>query len=159
VNKVVQFPKDRLPVGAAMTQTLVRNLKAMRGAPSERDMVDEAGNLNEQAIEAVARWRAMHEFDRNMDLGVSRPFSEILAEHRAVERQAAEDIAACRKACLQVQGLPLHDRLIRSLEWELYRAEHGLGMPYDAENVARIRARLVEARHGRAAEQFPTAQE
>jgi hypothetical protein len=122
-------------------------------------MVDEAGNLNEQAIEAVARWRALHEFDRNMDLGVSRPFSEILSEHRAVERQAAEDTAACRKACLQVQGLPLHDRLIRSLEWELHKAEHGLSTgPVDEAQIARLRAKLVESRRARAAEQFPTAQ-
>ena len=35
---------------------------------------------------------------------------------------------------------------IRQIEFELHKAQHGLGMPYDAERVARLRNMLREAR-------------
>ena len=35
---------------------------------------------------------------------------------------------------------------IRQLEFELEKAERGLGMPYDAERVGQLRKMLVEAR-------------
>jgi hypothetical protein len=35
---------------------------------------------------------------------------------------------------------------IRQIELELYKAEHGFGMPYDADRVARLRSMLREAR-------------
>jgi hypothetical protein len=35
---------------------------------------------------------------------------------------------------------------IRQIEFELYKAEHGLAMPYDAERVARLRNMLRRAR-------------
>jgi hypothetical protein len=35
---------------------------------------------------------------------------------------------------------------IRQIEFELEKAEHGLGMPYDAERVGELRKMLVEAR-------------
>ena len=36
--------------------------------------------------------------------------------------------------------------IIRQIEFELEKAEHGMAMPYDAENVARLRSMLREAR-------------
>ena len=38
------------------------------------------------------------------------------------------------------------DSTIRQIEFELEKAEHGMGMPYDAERVGQIRKMLVEAR-------------
>jgi hypothetical protein len=38
------------------------------------------------------------------------------------------------------------DTAIRQLEFELEKAEHGMGMPYDAERVRNLRKMLVEAR-------------
>jgi hypothetical protein len=38
------------------------------------------------------------------------------------------------------------DSTIRQIEFELEKAEHGLGMPYDAERVGQLRKMLVEAR-------------
>ena len=35
---------------------------------------------------------------------------------------------------------------IRQIEFELEKAEHGLAMPYDAENVARLRSMLARKR-------------
>jgi hypothetical protein len=35
---------------------------------------------------------------------------------------------------------------IRSIEFELEKAEHGMGLPYDAERVGQLRKMLVEAR-------------
>ena len=35
---------------------------------------------------------------------------------------------------------------IRQIEFELEKAEHGLGLPYDAERVGELRKMLVEAR-------------
>jgi len=35
---------------------------------------------------------------------------------------------------------------IRQIEFELEKAEHGMAMPYDAENVARVRGMLQKAR-------------
>jgi hypothetical protein len=45
---------------------------------------------------------------------------------------------------------------IRQIEFELNKAEHGMGMPYDAERVAQLRDMLRDARkrklsHGLAA--------
>jgi hypothetical protein len=36
--------------------------------------------------------------------------------------------------------------MIRQIELQLYKAEHGMGMPYDAERVAQLRRMLREAR-------------
>jgi hypothetical protein len=35
---------------------------------------------------------------------------------------------------------------IRQIEFELEKAEHGMGMPYDAERVGQLRKMRVEAR-------------
>jgi len=35
---------------------------------------------------------------------------------------------------------------ITELQFQLYKAEHGMGMPYDAERVRDLRRMLVEAR-------------
>ena len=35
---------------------------------------------------------------------------------------------------------------IRQIEFELEKAEHGMGMPYDAERVGQLRRMLVEVR-------------
>jgi hypothetical protein len=35
---------------------------------------------------------------------------------------------------------------IGQIEFELHKAEHGMGMPYDAERVAQLRQMLREAR-------------
>jgi hypothetical protein len=35
---------------------------------------------------------------------------------------------------------------IRQIEFELEKAEHGMGMPYDAERVMQLRSMLREAR-------------
>src|SRR5262245_26750969 len=35
---------------------------------------------------------------------------------------------------------------IRQIELQLYKAEHGFGMPYDAERVAQLRSMLSDAR-------------
>jgi hypothetical protein len=35
---------------------------------------------------------------------------------------------------------------IRQIEFELHKAEHGMGMPYDAERVIQLRQMLREAR-------------
>jgi hypothetical protein len=42
--------------------------------------------------------------------------------------------------------MPVTATTIRQIEFELYKAEHGLGMPYDADRVARLRSMLREAR-------------
>ena len=42
--------------------------------------------------------------------------------------------------------MPVTDATIRQIEFELYKAERGLAMPYDAERVARLRDMLREAR-------------
>ena len=41
---------------------------------------------------------------------------------------------------------PMSTTAIRQIEFQLAKAEHGMGMPYDAENVARLRGMLREAR-------------
>ena len=38
------------------------------------------------------------------------------------------------------------DSTIRQIEFELEKAEHGMGLPYDAERVGRLRKMLLEAR-------------
>ena len=37
------------------------------------------------------------------------------------------------------------DSTIRQIEFELEKAEHGMGLPYDAERVGQLRKMLVEA--------------
>jgi hypothetical protein len=41
---------------------------------------------------------------------------------------------------------------IRALEFELERAEHGMGMPYDAERVQQLRRMLADARRRKLSE-------
>ena len=42
--------------------------------------------------------------------------------------------------------MPLTATTIRQIELQLYKAEHGMGMPYDAERVAQLRGMLRDAR-------------
>jgi hypothetical protein len=42
--------------------------------------------------------------------------------------------------------MPVTATTIRQIELQLYKAERGLGMPYDAERVAQLRSMLREAR-------------
>jgi hypothetical protein len=42
--------------------------------------------------------------------------------------------------------MPVTATTIRQIELQLYKAEQGLGMPYDAERVAQLRGMLREAR-------------
>ena len=42
--------------------------------------------------------------------------------------------------------MPVNATTIRQIELELYKAERGMGMPYDAERVAQLRRMLREAR-------------
>jgi hypothetical protein len=42
--------------------------------------------------------------------------------------------------------MPVTTTMIRQIELQLYKAEHGMGMPYDAERVAQLRRMLREAR-------------
>src|SRR5262245_28255204 len=42
--------------------------------------------------------------------------------------------------------MPVTATTIRQIEFELYKAEQGLGMPYDAERVAQLRSMLRDAR-------------
>jgi hypothetical protein len=41
---------------------------------------------------------------------------------------------------------PRPSAAIRQIEFELEKAEHGMAMPYDSENVARLRGMLRDAR-------------
>ena len=43
-------------------------------------------------------------------------------------------------------AMPVTATIIRQIELQLYKAERGLGMPYDAERVAQLRSMLHEAR-------------
>src|SRR5262245_2263881 len=43
-------------------------------------------------------------------------------------------------------AMPVTATTIRQIELQLYKAERGLGMPYDAERVAQLRSMLREAR-------------
>jgi hypothetical protein len=42
--------------------------------------------------------------------------------------------------------MPVTATDIRQIELQLYKAERGMGMPYDAERVAQLRSMLREAR-------------
>jgi len=50
--------------------------------------------------------------------------------------------------------MPVTATTIRQIEFELHKAEHGLGMPYDAERVAQLRSMLREARRRKLSERL-----
>lgn len=72
--------------------------------------------------------------------------------------EAAADLAALKARGFTVEmttyqaeadrPLTLREKLVASLEIELYRLEHGLAMPYDADAVARCRAMIAVAKGG-----------
>jgi hypothetical protein len=86
VNKVVQFPKDRLPVGAAMTQTLVRNLvsadQRAQDARKTREM-----RLHKRAMEAGRAARARG------DDGVSAMMAAAFPANATLKVNVAGDMA------------------------------------------------------------------
>ena len=47
---------------------------------------------------------------------------------------------------------------IRQIEFELEKAEHGMGMPYDAERVAQLRGMLHEARNQKLSQALAAAE-
>ena len=57
----------------------------------------------------------------------------------------AQDEAACTAVKREAEEEP-PSVTIRQIEFELEKAEHGMGMPYDAERVGQLRKMLVEAR-------------
>ena len=46
----------------------------------------------------------------------------------------------------KINSAESHRLLIRQLEFDLYKAEHGMGMPYSYEDVAHYRRLLAEAK-------------
>jgi hypothetical protein len=62
---------------------------------------------------------------------------------------AADDRLGVRsgqgRACIR-PAMPVTATDIRQIELELYKAERGLGMPYDGDRVAQLRRMLREAR-------------
>ena len=149
-----QFPSRKPATAGAMAmQRLLENLSNI-GNPSERNMVDGDGNLVLAEIERVARYRAVTKYWRYLDEMRTPPFS--FGELRMAELASARDEAECRsrviKARKAVQGLPLREQLIRSLQYELHRAENGMGMPVDPQKIEEIKLQI-------AAFQFPLAAE
>ena len=65
------------------------------------------------------------------------------AERRAVKQTALELVQ--ERAYIR-PAMPVTATDIRQIELQLYKAEHGFGMPYDAERVAQLRSMLLEAR-------------
>lgn len=162
---VIQFPVRQataksggdcvsVPAGAQMAGLLLKNLKALNGIPSERSMVDDDGNLVQTAIERVARWRALHEYRGYIEQfgQVMFPLGELIRKERKLAQEEAEGRAKVIKARREFEGLPLTERLIRSLEWELYRAENGLAGPYDAHKVQQLKLQIAAYRFPMAAE-------
>ena len=66
-------------------------------------------------------------------------FTYLSRECTAAKREAEEGLVEMKVA----QPLSV---TIRQIEFELEKAEHGMGMPYDAERVGQLRKMLVEAR-------------
>ena len=80
---------------------------------------------------------------RGQDIGISN-----LSENRGIAAAPSfhrlNDLIGINLA-VGVDRAP-KDRSYRQIEFELEKAERGMAMPYDAENVARLRGMLREAR-------------
>lgn len=163
MSKIVQFPT--VPAGARATKQLLTALykrdlpEAPAKPPREADMVTEDGVVVIAGVEAVAKWRALREFNCWADVGCpGKPmtYSQFYAIEYKSALEAAHLIAAVRRQQIEFRKLPLREQLIQSLELELCRAESGLAMgPVDTDKVARLKQQIAEAR---AVQQFPTAQ-
>lgn len=145
-----------LPPGAAMASRLAKNLRAVRATPKFADCVSADGEtIDNAAVERLARWRALCSFDDCARKGVqgaaggSITFGEIFKIERKIARDEAEQLASARRWAVErakeAARLTLNERLIRSLELELYKAERAY--PRDLDEIARIQAILAEA-HG-----------
>lgn len=164
MGEVVQFPRERMPVGAAMSAALIRNLEAARKPEpppySERDLATADGEINEHVIIALAWHHAQRDQEAIKARGGYEPISDIYRSQLRSFTSLARSMAAVRKARKEAEALPLREKLIRSLELELYRAERGLATgPVDVENVNRLRRTIAAARTVDDAERFPLAQE
>ena len=127
-----------------MSVTLLPELAAP--ALSEADIVGADNSIDWHTLNAIADRRARREQEACAGIGWLRDLSVLMAEEVAVLQRTAAVIIACRQAREQIEPLAPRDQLIRSLELRLAKLRHGLGMPYDADAVARCESLLAQAK-------------
>ena len=120
--------------------------KLLAPALCEADIVGADNTIDWQTLSAIADRRARREQQACAEIGWLRDLSVLMAEEVAVLQRTAAVMIECRQAREQIERLPPRDQLIRSLEFRLAKLRHGLGMPYDADAVARCEALLAQAR-------------
>ena len=112
---------------------------------SEADIVDADNTINWPMLNAIADRRARREQQACAKIGWLRDLSVLIAEEVAVLERTAAVMIECRQARAIIERMPPREQLIRSLEFRLAKLRHGLGMPYDADAVARCESLLEQA--------------
>jgi hypothetical protein len=131
-----------------MSVILIPKLSAPKlSAPvSEADIVDAGNTIDWPALNAIADRRARREQEACARIGWLRDLSVLIAEEVAVLERTAAVMIECRQAREIIEQMTPREQLIRSLELRLAKLKHGLGMPYDADAVARCETLLAQAR-------------
>ena len=132
-----------------MSVTLLPKLclpKLAAPALSEADIVGADNSIDWPALNAIADHRARREQQACAEIGWLRDLSVLIAEEVAVLQRTAAVMIECRQARAAIEQQPPREQLIRSLEFRLAKLRHGLGMPYDADAVARCEALLARAK-------------
>ena len=132
-----------------MSVTLLPELfapKLLAPALSEADIVGADNTIDWQTLNAIADRRARREQQACAEIGWLRDLSVLMAEEVAVLQRTAAVIIACRQARAASERLAPREQLVRSLELRLAKLRHGLGMPYDADAVARCESLLAQAK-------------
>lgn len=127
-----------------MSVTLLPELTAP--ALSEADIVGADNAIDWPTLNAIADRRARREQQACAEIGWLRDLSVLIAEEVAVLERTAAVMIECRRVRAAIEQLPPREQVIHSLEFRLAKLRHGLGMPYDADAVARCEALLARAK-------------
>lgn len=110
-----------------------------------RDLITDDGWIDLRVVIALAARAADREHKAFQRIGDHRSWVECHhTEYRRV-LAIATDMHEAEHARRVNARLPVAEQLRRSIEFELEKAKHGLGMPYDADKVERLKEALEKA--------------
>lgn len=141
---VIPFPKREAVGSPSRSAAPVASTPAGAAFLHERDLVTDDLTVNEDMVRQIGLFRADREYHAYKQQGLIPDWSKIVRAERDRARELAETMIAVRRGQREYQFKSRRDRLLGTLRLELEKAELGLAIPYQADEVRRLKSLIAE---------------
>lgn len=111
---------------------------------SEMNLVTDDLQVNEDMVRQIGLDRANREYEAYKEQGLFPDWSKIVRAETDRARELAETMIAVRRGQREYKFKSPRDKWLGRLRLELEKAENGLGMPYQADEVRRLKSWIAE---------------